>query len=150
MRPDAMSSADDGDLVDDPPPAAPIPAFESRPFRPVRSAMRDEAGRRIVGGVVGLGETLLPGLLVAGGAAWLGSRIAGGLRAKMEAFRRWRQGDETIEVKVVHLKPQMGARSRFVDAPADDAGASPPAPAPPRASSRAARRARLLRERGRA
>jgi hypothetical protein len=148
---DLVDAPPDEDLVDAPPPRRPIPAFQSIPYRPVRSAIRDEAGRQLVGGAVKAAGTLLPGLLAAGGLAWAGSRI-------VDAWRSWnpwrrRKGDTTIEVKVVDIGRRVETRSRVVDVDdaspeeAAPASAAPPAPAKPPPVPRAVRRARLLKGR---
>ncbi len=117
------------------------------PYHPVRTAMRDEVGRR----VVGTAAAFMPGIVLALVVAWAGERVPDAVRGAARAVRtrvqRWnpwgkrKSGEEDVlEGELVEERPPWReARS----------ARALPAPSPPPERLQAQRRERYLRARSR-
>lgn len=139
------------DLYQQPAPLAIVQANAPAPYQPVRSAMRDEAGRRFAAAALSSLSTILPGVAVSVVALYAGIRLIRAVRSRLATPRR-PAGDQTITVQWVENRPQLGHAPRVVEA--GSAGSErvksesvkpPPIQQPTPEQARVSRRARFLR-----
>jgi len=147
--PDELEELDEGNEGEGEKSVGDARAFRAIPHNPMRTAMRDELGRR----VVGAGASLLPGLAAAAVLAVVGSKLAKSARQWWDGWKATRHGDTSIRVSV--LPRGYERSSRVVDVEpepqpvttggaASERRAQAAAPAPPR-DLRTARRVEFLR-----